>query len=886
MKQVVTLIILLSLCLSLSAQTAAVQPLGVSPRQVVSDTTDIFDVAFNGLANVGKETKMYLKGTASNGLSGSQTWTVTTKPTGSAAVIGAKEAIDANSEAVVFTPDLVGTYVITFTNFTESGTLTINAGLYLGDTGGTVACVQCHSSKATEWNTTGHATGLSKGLDGGKGDHFSSRCVSCHTTGYDKNAANNGFDDFPFVFPDSLFPGQADLTAAAYPEAMQRANIQCEACHGPGSEHIGNTTDNKMVSKLDSKVCAVCHDSGTHHVYPAQYDVSGHASGSTLAYAGGRNGCSNCHSGSGFLAYLNGDSAVPTPEAITCATCHDPHNNAEGNHQLRTTADIVLSNGEVVKDGGYGKLCMTCHKGRRNSEDYTTNFSYSSHFGPHYSIQTDVLMGKNMVTFGKKLPSSPHGQAVENACVGCHMSPAHVDDSGNVILAGGHSFSVVFPDGTDNVAACTDCHGEVASFDEKKYYYNGMADHDGDGKEEGLQHEVEGMLHDLAMMLPPMDTATVDMSGKYEYSIVQAKAAYNYFVVEEDRSFGVHNPALTVALLKVTIEALKYGAITSGEMISVTDIPMDQGYQVRAVWTAFGSDDGVAEDQVKTYVVLREVPAAKATANTSKYSTISEIPSNLSVGTQFMLSGELWDAVAEVEATQFVEYAAVVPTIVNDVESNFKVLGKTESGIVAETAPMAGTSVDNLVPSVPTNFDGTVVSNTVELAWDEPVDEDFQYFAIYRSKLPLVNPSENQLYATTIENTFVDQNISGATKWYYKVAALDFSGNQSDYSTQLIIMLTGVEVEAGIPDNYSISQNYPNPFNPTTNIKFAVPENSNVKITIYNAVGKQVAVLVNDQFAPGFYNYSWNASNLASGVYFYEMVTNNFRQVQKMMLMK
>jgi hypothetical protein len=89
-----------------------------------------------------------------------------------------------------------------------------------------------------------------------------------------------------------------------------------------------------------------------------------------------------------------------------------------------------------------------------------------------------------------------------------------------------------------------------------------------------------------------------------------------------------------------------------------------------------------------------------------------------------------------------------------------------------------------------------------------------------------------------------------------------------------------------VPNEYSLDQNYPNPFNPSTTIKFSVPEISNVKLTIYNALGQKVAELVNSTLEAGSYSFNWDASNVASGLYFYELNTNNFSSVKKMMLMK
>jgi hypothetical protein len=88
------------------------------------------------------------------------------------------------------------------------------------------------------------------------------------------------------------------------------------------------------------------------------------------------------------------------------------------------------------------------------------------------------------------------------------------------------------------------------------------------------------------------------------------------------------------------------------------------------------------------------------------------------------------------------------------------------------------------------------------------------------------------------------------------------------------------------PSSFALEQNYPNPFNPTTTIKFSLSENSNVTLSIYNALGERVAELVNTQLQAGKYSYQWDASSLASGMYLYELRTENFVSTKKMILMK
>ena len=89
-----------------------------------------------------------------------------------------------------------------------------------------------------------------------------------------------------------------------------------------------------------------------------------------------------------------------------------------------------------------------------------------------------------------------------------------------------------------------------------------------------------------------------------------------------------------------------------------------------------------------------------------------------------------------------------------------------------------------------------------------------------------------------------------------------------------------------IPDKYSLEQNYPNPFNPSTTIKFALPEAAEVTLTIYNTLGQKVAELVNSKLEAGNYSYDWNARNVSTGMYIYELRTDKFVSIKKMMLLK
>ncbi len=712
------LLIPILLASSLWAQTTTVSlsmdVIGVSPRDVAKSTTDIYTFASTGLKNVGIGSIMYFKATITGQKFVTPTWTITRRPSGSATAVGTtKHIIDEYNQVVFLTPDKLGAYEVTITDGSFTKTVTFNASKYLGyentvvngvDT--KVSCNTCHSSVVTKWKGTAHATMFTRAMNGTVSSSYSQSCIGCHTTGYDNNptAKNDGFDDLTFTYPTVLGTGGADKLVAAFPDAMKRANIQCESCHGPAGSHVGVTSDSRMQATYDADVCAYCHDSGTKHIFPEQWDASLHSGATSYPTGAGRESCVRCHTAAGFRQYVNGSPTTDpyfdvSYSPITCSGCHDPH-NATNKYQLRKiTAQIVTPNTAdpkttIYKDAtgaGMGTMCMNCHQSRAEANASLLATSISTRFGPHYGPQGDIISSSNMLALGGvTLSTSNHLGVTVDACVKCHMDTKNAVSGTTVNQFGGHSFSMstfkkdangnflIGPDlrrikDIDNMGACQDCHGGTfgLSFEDVKFFWNGTGDHDNDGVVEGLQDEVWGMINKVMSELGKIPGSTFsaeygqyDKTGKFipfpvpktAWTKTQLSAYWNANTAHYDKSGGIHNPKYVTSALR--------GAMAS--------------------------------------------------------------------------------------------------------------LG----------------------------------------------------------------------------------------------------------------IKTAVENEEAVPTSYTLYQNYPNPFNPTTNIKFALPTSGHVKLTIYDAVGREVTTLVNNELSAGTHKIEWKANGMASGIYLYRIEAGNFVKVNKMLLVK
>jgi hypothetical protein len=200
----------------------------------------------------------------------------------------------------------------------------------------------------------------------------------------------------------------------------------------------------------------------------------------------------------------------------------------------------------------------------------------------------------------------------------------------------------------------------------------------------------------------------------------------------------------------------------------------------------------------------------------------------------------------------------------------------------AKVAVIMNTS--NPVPVELISFTASASENDVTLKWQTATEKNNSGFEILRSTQN--DNNWNQIgfiegHGTTTEPnnySFTDKNPEPGN-YSYKLVQIDFDGTRNESE------IVNVEISSQ-PTEYSLSQNYPNPFNPSTTIQYSIPESGNVKLVVYNSLGKEITTLVNEFKQPGKYEINFKGIDIPSGVYYYQLQTNGFVQTKKMVLLK
>ena len=192
-------------------------------------------------------------------------------------------------------------------------------------------------------------------------------------------------------------------------------------------------------------------------------------------------------------------------------------------------------------------------------------------------------------------------------------------------------------------------------------------------------------------------------------------------------------------------------------------------------------------------------------------------------------------------------------------------------------------NLNAVIPVELSAFTAVVNDNSVTLNWQTSTEQNNHGFYVER-KSEKGNWQEIKFIegsGTTTElrtYSFTDNNLTAGI-YYYRLRQVDFDGSFQYHNLSHA-------VEIGAPEVFSLEQNYPNPFNPVTTIKYNLPKDEFVSLTIYNLLGEKVMDVVNTFQKAGIYNITVDASNLSSGTYIYKMRAGDYHSVKKMILLK
>ena len=298
------------------------------------------------------------------------------------------------------------------------------------------------------------------------------------------------------------------------------------------------------------------------------------------------------------------------------------------------------------------------------------------------------------------------------------------------------------------------------------------------------------------------------------------------------------------------------------EIISIEDIPNDQGSEVYICFKKSFFDNGTLTDQGYDVYRLDNIEGEQEWVL---------VQSGAAIGTDL--------------------YYFQVPTIIDssihgDGLTQFRVVASMDNGIFF-SEPAFGYSLDNIVPSIPTGMIALSEDNYISILWNSIADEDFQYYQLKRT-----GGTGEDIVIDLEEEVFEDFNIEIGVEYAYSISSYDYSGNFSGYSEPVLVSILSSEQSKIVPSEFAIQQNYPNPFNPSTTIRYQLPEQAMVTIAIHDIMGGKVRILVPSEVQDkGYRQVVWNATNdhgqpVSAGMYIYTIQAGEFRQTKKMVLMK
>jgi hypothetical protein len=344
--------------------------------------------------------------------------------------------------------------------------------------------------------------------------------------------------------------------------------------------------------------------------------------------------------------------------------------------------------------------------------------------------------------------------------------------------------------------------------------------------------------------------------------------------------------------------AYVYNMQKEPQIVSISDVPNDQGGVVSIQWNASYWDIG---HNLSYYSIWRSTDGNAASGQVSLLkqnreqdhmvsASLADDPSrDFSAKAKIDMAGLSWEWIADVPGHRYLEYTFSAPTLFDSMATTdgkhyFLISAHLDDpALFFDSAIDSGYSVDNLAPDAPAGLQAVVAENQVELSWKPASEPDFASFIVYK---------DHAMLASTGQTAFSDADVLPGQTVAYQLQAKDVHGNASALSAEVTVLIAGVDADKSkIPGAFSLSNNYPNPFNSGTEFEYAVPKKCRVELSIYDILGHKVVTLTNAEHGSGLYKTRWDGNDsdgkaVSSGIYLCVFKTEGFVDQKKMTLMR
>ena len=382
----------------------------------------------------------------------------------------------------------------------------------------------------------------------------------------------------------------------------------------------------------------------------------------------------------------------------------------------------------------------------------------------------------------------------------------------------------------------------------------------------------------------PHSSGDASITGGYVYRGSRIPALYGKYIYGDYVSrriwaltYDFVNPATNQFLLQGSQLISSFGEDFNNEILVV-------GYNSTAgrIWRLVSSTPAPILDMIKTLRNFGLVPAQEQRRDTLILRNTGNAPliiSSISTQTSvFSVSKTSTTIAAGASDTLFITFAP--PSIGNYLDT-LQLVSNAAPPVVR--IPLSGVG-DNPLSVEWSSFTAIPTANSVKLLWETCCEVNNAGFEIERkqqaSDWQMIGFVQGRGTTSEVQRYSFNDNAAPTGTVLYRLKQVDFDGVFS-YSPI-------VEIEIGAPTTFALNQNYPNPFNPETRIGYRLPVASDVKLELFDVLGRKLATLVNARQEAGSYLVALNTQtlNLASGTYFYRLQAGNFVETKKMMLLK